>query len=78
MIKGDGSLKHYNRKSDGCDVFKFRIAVKDTEIIERCKKYLDDLDIPVYLKPYNVSKKYDIWNDAILTILQSMVYQIMY
>ena len=65
MIKGDGSLKHYNRKSDGCDVFKFRIAVKDTEIIERCKKYLDDLDIPVYLKPYNVSKKYDIWNDAI-------------
>lgn len=65
MIKGDGSLKHYNRKSDGCDVFKFRIAVKDMEIIERCKQYLDDLDIPTYLKPFQVSKKYNIWNDAI-------------
>lgn len=65
MIKGDGSLKHYNRNCDGCDVFKFRIAVKDIEIINRCKQYLDDLNIPTYIKSYKISKKYDMWQDAI-------------
>ena len=65
MIKGDGSLKHYNRKDDGCDVFKFRIAVKDIEIINRCKKFLSDLHIPYYTKPYLVSKKHNLWQEAI-------------
>lgn len=67
MIQGDGSLKHYNRKNDGCDVFKFRIAVKDIEIIERCKSYLDDLNIPVYLKPFKVSEKHNLWQNAIFS-----------
>lgn len=65
MIKGDGSLKHYVRKKDGCDVFKFRIAVKDIEIINRCKKFLSDLDIPFYTKPFKISKKYNLWQEAI-------------
>lgn len=65
MILGDGSLKHYQRKSDGCDVFKFRIAVKDIEIINRCKEYLDNLQIPVYIKPFKISKKHNLWQDAI-------------
>lgn len=65
MIQGDGSLKHYNRKNDGCDVFKFRIAVKDIEIINRCKQFLDDFNIPTYIKPFKVSTKYNLWQDAI-------------
>nr|DAG19184.1 MAG TPA: radical SAM peptide maturase, CXXX-repeat target family [Caudoviricetes sp.] len=56
MILGDGSLKHYTRK-DGCDTYKFRIVVKDDEIISMCEKCLDLLHIDYYKKPFVINNK---------------------
>lgn len=67
IFKGDGSIKNYTRRSDNAQVYKTRLAVKDKEIIQRTKKYLDDLDFNTYLKPFMVSKKYNLKEDAIFS-----------
>ena len=66
MLKGDGSLKHYIN-NEGYNAFKFRLAVKDIEIIERVKSFLKDLNIDYYLKPYEVSKKESLYQEAIFS-----------
>ena len=66
MLKGDGSLKHYISK-EGYNVFKFRLAVKDIEIINRVKSYLDDFNFDTYLKPFLVSKKESLYQQAIFS-----------
>lgn len=67
IFKGDGSIKNYTRRSDNAQVYKTRLAVKDKEIIQRTKRYLDDLDFNTYLKPFMVSKKYNLKEDAIFS-----------
>ena len=66
MLKGDGSLKQYISK-EGYNVFKFRLAVKDIEIINRVKSYLDDFNFDTYLKPFLVSKKESLYQQAIFS-----------
>lgn len=67
IFKGDGSIKNYTRRSDNAQVYKTRLAVKDKEIIQRTKRYLDDLDFNTYLKPFMTSKKYNLKEDAIFS-----------
>ena len=67
IFKGDGSIKNYTRRSDNAQVYKTRLAVKDKEIIQRTKRYLDDLDFNTYLKPFMISKKYNLKEDAIFS-----------
>lgn len=42
-----------------------RLAVKDVEIIDRVKDYLDRFNVNYYVRPYLISPKYSLKNDAI-------------
>jgi|GEM_PF-333125 len=78
MFKGDGSVKKYlyTRPEGTYYTYKIRLAVKDMEIIYRTKNYLDYLGIETYTKKFLVSKKYNIYNDAIFANTQKVYNQI--
>ena len=64
---GDGNLawfKHGKLRSKRKG-YQNRLAVKDDEIISRICEYLNIWNIPYALKPYKVSEKYNIINDAL-------------
>lgn len=74
-ILGDGLLKHYpHKKYPNCGVYKFRIAVKDTEIIDTCKIALDNLGVSYYTKPFLISKKENLKTDAIFSNRKDVFY----
>ncbi len=62
---GDGSYKHYKRKSDGCSSYKMRFAVRDDELLQRADRYLKDLGFLFYKKPFKISTKYNMFKDAL-------------
>jgi uncharacterized protein len=71
-FKGDGSIKKYSRMGSGLAqghgpywMYKIRLAVKDTEIIDRAFEYCNNLGIILYKKPFKISEKYGIWEDAL-------------
>ena len=67
-ILGDGSLKSYIYASRGkSPEYKFRIAVKDDEMIERCSEYFKYFDINFYMKKFKISTKYNLVKDAIFS-----------
>ena len=64
---GDGNLawfKHGKLRSKRKG-YQNRLAVKDDEIISRICEYLNIWNIPYALKPYKVSEKYNIINNAL-------------
>lgn len=72
MFKGDGSIRRYRYPESGRPqyVYKIRLAVMDTEIINRTKEYLSDLGIDYYTKDFEVSKKYSLKTEAIFANTQ--------
>lgn len=78
MFKGDGSVKKYlyTRPDGTYYAYKIRLAVKDMEIIYRTKNYLDYLGIETYTKKFLISKKYNIYNDAIFANTEKVYNQI--
>jgi len=79
MFAGDGSIKRYDDdryldpryKNNGFpnkyDHHRVRLAVKDTEIIDRMKIYLDRMNIDYTVRKFHISKKHDLWVDAIFS-----------
>jgi len=66
--KGDGSVKRYTRtvgNTEGLDMFKIRLAVKDDEIIDRTERFSRNIGIEFYRKLYLVSKKYNMKKEAL-------------
>lgn len=66
VFLGDGHMGFYKhcRPVDSPN-YQCRLAVKDDEIIDRVKKYLNLLDINYTLHPFKVSEKYNLVKDAI-------------
>jgi len=64
IMMGDGSYKHYTNKH-GIAVYKIRVAMKDNEAIDKFFKYSNDLGIVLCKKKFNISKKFNIFNDAL-------------
>jgi uncharacterized protein len=71
LISGDGSNKSYLRaNSTTCYQYKFRIAVKDEEIIQRAYAFLQDEKINCYTKPFKISEKDNLFTSAIFSNTQ--------
>ena len=64
VMLGDGSIKKYVDKN-GYDMYKIRLAVKDDEIIDRSQKFLGELGIDLYRKPFLISKKHNMYKNAL-------------
>lgn len=66
MMMGDGLCKKYDKnvkgEFSGCQV---RLAVKDTEIIDRFEDYLNEFNIKMTRRPFKISTKYNLIVDAL-------------
>lgn len=65
MMLGDGSCKKYKRNNSNAYMYKIRLAVKDSEIIDRMQSYCDLLDIHMYQKDFKISTKYNVSKKAL-------------
>lgn len=66
MILGDGLLKKYI-DNNGYDAYRFRLAMKDSEAIDRTKKYLKEFNIDFTTRDFEISKKYKLKKEAIFS-----------
>ena len=73
VFLGDGSMPYYKHGMLRTEPrgYQSRLAVKDIEIIERTCQYLDRLNISYTLRPFKVSTKYNIIEDAIYLNLEN-------
>ena len=70
---GDGQMRFFKHGvlRESSSISQDRLAVKDIEIIKRNCLYLDHFNIEYYLKPYKVSEKYNIIEDALYLNIES-------
>lgn len=61
----DGSFNYY--QYDSGDIYSLRLAVKDTEIIQRMKEYCEQLNFDYKIRPFKISEKDDLTVDAIFS-----------
>jgi len=63
-VLGDGCLKHYHhfRKDRQVynDLYRFRLAVKDSEMNNRVHRYLTEIGINTYIRGFDIHAKRDI------------------
>lgn len=73
VFLGDSSMPYYKHGMLRTEPrgYQSRLAVKDIEIIERTCQYLDRLNISYTLRPFKVSTKYNIIEDAIYLNLEN-------